>query len=231
MAELKANAAQPRLLQLLLDHKQANEVRLAAAKALMQMQNTSGADVYWQELRRPDLQLDMRLQYALALGNCRLETYRERLVEDLLQTSDFTKTLVAALALGVMRDAQALPVLLQTLDHGNAAIRRYAILGLDGFKQPEVLTALGTTANEDYDPVVRILCAARLAEAGYPEYRVLLWNALENKSEDIRAEALIALGRGADEQVLAQLKWYLRREPSVPVRATIWRILREHENR
>jgi HEAT repeat protein len=231
LSELKAAAATPRLLALLTDHVQADEVRLAAAKALMALKNTSGAETYWQELRRPGLDLDMRLQYALALGSCRLEAYRPRLVEDLLQTSDFTRSLVAALALGVMGDAQALPVLLQTLDHGNAAVRRYAILGLEGFKQTEVLTALATTANDDYDPVVRILCASRLAASGYAEYRVLLWNALENSSEDIRAEALIALGRSADARVLAQLKWYLRREPSVPVRETIWRILREHETR
>jgi HEAT repeat protein len=197
----------------------------------MQLGNTAGADIFWGELQRTSLNLDIRLQYALALGTCRLETYRGRLVEDLLQTTDFTKTLVAALALGVMGDSQAVPTLIQTLDHGSADVRRYAILGLAGFKQPEVLTALATTANSDYDPVVRILCAEHLVAAGYSEYRVLLWNALENQSEDIRSEALIALGSGADAQVLKQLKWYLRREPSVPVRATIWRILREHENR
>jgi len=81
------------------------------------------------------------------------------------------------------------------------------------------IAALATTANSDYDSVVRILCAAHLVAAGYAEYRVLLWNALDNQSEDVRSEALIALGRSADAQVLKQLKWYLRREPSVPVRA------------
>ncbi|NTV52384.1 MAG: HEAT repeat domain-containing protein [Candidatus Firestonebacteria bacterium] len=231
LAELKAASAQPQLLKLLSNRKEAEEVRLAAAKALMALGDKTGADVFWQELQRSDLTMDMRLQYALALGSCRLEAYRAPLVEDLLQTTDFTRTLVAALALGIMNDSQAVPVLLQTLDHGSAAVRRYAILGLEGFKRTEVLSALATLANEDYDPVVRILCAARLAASGYTEYRVLLWNALENQSEDIRSEALIALGRSADAQVLKQLKWYLRREPSVPVRETIWRILRAHENR
>ncbi len=230
LSSLQYHEAEPKMLSLLSDGTQPTDVRVAVAKALMAMKNTSGAEIYWKELQRKDLEWDARLQYALALGSCHNETYRERLSQD-LGSSHFSVSFSAAIALGIMGDAQSMPILIQALDHGSPLFRRYAILGLEAFKTQEVLSALASTANEDWDPVVRILCAARLAASGFPEYRVMLWNCLENASEDIRAEALIGLGRSADPLTLKQLKWYLRREPSIPVRETIWRILREAETK
>ncbi len=228
LSALNYHEAEPKLLNILSDEKQPVEVRVATAKALMTLKNTSGVDVYWKELHSKELEWDARLQYALALGNCRNNSYRERLADE-LGSSHFPISFSAALALGVMGNSQAVPLLIQSLDHGSPLIRQYAILGLEAFKFQEVLSALASTANEDWDPVVRILCAARLAASGYPEYRVMLWNCLDNSKEDIRSEALIGLGRSADPMILKQLKWYLRREPSIPVRETIWRILREAE--
>jgi hypothetical protein len=82
-------------------------------------------------------------------------------------------------------------------------------------------------ANDDPDTVVRILCSASLVRAGFPDFRVLLWNALETRQEDTRSEAIIALGACADAQTIRDLRWYLKREPSIPVRQTIQRVLRE----
>jgi HEAT repeat protein len=226
LAELHAGGLEAEFLGLLNDPAQENDVRVAAAKALMRLGSKSGAGTFWNELQRKDLDLGSRLTYALALGALRDEKFTARLTER-LSDSDFLNAFTAALALGTMGQAQARTPLVHALDHGNAAIRRYAILGLEGLRDPDSLKALADTASEDEDPLVRVLCASTLAATGHPEYRVLLWNALDNKDEDVRTEAVLALGRSADAEVLRQLKWYMRREPAVPVRENILRLLRK----
>jgi HEAT repeat protein len=225
LAELQAVVVEPKLLTLCADAAQPMEVRLAAVKALMRLGSRQGVELFWTLMNQPNLDLEPLLTFALALGATRDPRYREQLAER-LEDADFGRAFSAALALA--GDPQAKTILLHALDHSSAGIRRYAILGLEPYRDREVLKALADTVNDDLDPMVRILCASELTAAGMPEFRVVLWNALDNRSEDLRSEALIALGRSADPEVLRQLKWYLRREPSVPVRQTIWRILREH---
>jgi len=225
LAELRAVKMEPQILALLNDPAQAAEVRVAAVKALMRLGSQAGAQTYWEALQRQDLDRDSHMTYALALGLIRDRRYRSQLLE-LLEADDFIKRFTAALTLGEMGEPEAGPVLIQTLDHGDPFMRRYAILGLEGLRSAEALKALADTANDDSDPLVRVLCASSLAAAGHTDYRTILWNALDNKAEDVRSEAVIALARSADGEVLRQLKWYLRREPSVPVRETILRVLR-----
>lgn len=226
LGELKSASSQPKLLNLLADPREPDEVRIAAAKALMRLGNPAGSGLFWGQMQRPDLPLEIRLNYALALGATRSETWRAKLAQELVN-AEFGRAFCAALALGVMGDVRSENLLLKALEHGLPSIRRYAVIGLEPMTDKAVLAALADTANDDPDPVVRLLCAADLVAAGFPEFRVLLWNALDNKNEDVRSEAVIALGRTADAEILKQLKWYLRREPSVPVRETIWRVLRD----
>jgi len=229
LGELGGKTAARSVWELLQDPNESNEVHIAASKALMRLGFKQDAEFYWQELQKPDLDTNVRLTYALALGQLHDEKLRDRLAAE-LASPDFSRSFSAALALGVMGDEQAGGLLVHTLDHGNPAIRRFAILGLEGLRGQEVLKALADTANDDRDPLVRILCASSLVAAGFVDFRVLLWNALDNPDEDVRSEAVIALGRSADAETLRQLKWYLRREPSVPVRQTILRVLREAED-
>jgi HEAT repeat protein len=229
LGELQAKASEPTLLALLHDPREETEVKLAAAKSLMRLGNRQGAAIFWEELQKPKLPLEVRLTLALALGSIREEAYREKLAA-WLGNPDFELALSGALGLGVMADSRAQPLLLKALDHGYPNVRRYAILGLEGLRNQAVMTALANTAADDLDPLVRILCASSLVAAGYTDFRVLLWNALDDEHEDLRSEAVQALGRSADALTWKQLKWYLRREPSVPVRQTLQRLLREQRN-
>ncbi len=226
LGELGIAQARNKLVELVADPDERPEVKIAGAKALMRLGTRNMANVFWEELKRPSLDIETRLVCALALGSCGEQKYREMLAPD-LESVNFTESLVAALALGVMGDQRAKPILIKALEHGFPHIRRYAIMGLEGISDQEIIKALAETANDDPDHVVRILCAAALVAAGITEYRVVLWNELDNKQEDIRSEAVIALGRSLDRNTARQLKWYLRREPSVPVRQTIQRVFRE----
>lgn len=225
LAELRAPDLEPRCLELVNDRAQENDVRVAAARALMTLGSRAGAQVFWDEMRRRELDLGSRLTFALALGANRDPVFARKL-EANLGDDDFLTAFSSALALGTMGNGQGRTLLAHSLDHGEPLIRRYAILGLERIHTSESLRALADTANDDPDPLVRVLCASSLAAAGFPEYRVKIWNALDDKNEDLRQEAVIALGRNADAEILRQLKWYLRREPSVPVRETILRLLR-----
>ena len=226
LGELGISQSKDKLIELVANPDERPEVKIAGAKALMRLGTKNIARVFWEEMKRPSLDIETRLVCSLALGGCGEIKYREMLAPD-LQSANFTESLVAALALGVMGDQRAKPILIKALEHGFPAIRRYAIMGLEGISDQEVWKALGETANDDPDHVVRILCAAGLVAAGITEYRVVLWNALDHEEEDVRSEAVLALGRSLDQDTARQLKWYLRREPSVPVRQTIQRVFRE----
>jgi len=230
LGELKIAEAEDALLQIIADENEETEVRVAAAKALIKIGNPQGAAVLWKELQRPNLNLEARLTYALALGTISDEKVRREAAQD-LESPVFTKSFTAALMLGISGDNRGKALLVTALEHGYPLIRRYAILGLESIQDKESLRALADTANDDRDTVVRILCAASLVRAGFDEFRVILWNALDTRNEDIRSEAIIALGRSADAKTIRQLKWYLRREPSIPVRQTIQRVLREWKER
>jgi|GEM_PF-4117751 len=228
LGELGEPIVQGKLLERVQDPKEATEVKIAAAKGLMRLGYRGSAEVFWKELQNPKLEWETRLTLSLALGASRDPAYAGRLAA-WLHDSDFEKALSAGLALGSMGDEAAKPLLLKALEHGYPSVRRYAILGLEGILSQEVLAALANTANDDHDPLVRVLCASALSAAGLTDFRVLLWNSLDNSQEDLRSEAAVALGRSADDVTLRQLKWYLRREPSVPVRQTIQKILRERK--
>lgn len=225
LAGLKDSESEPALLAMLNDPADSAQARVAAARALMALNSRSGAETYFDQLKREDLDRETRLTYALALGATGEVRFAERL-EPNLSAGDFGQAFTAALALAGLGKSSGRALLLQALDHGDPFLRRYAILGLERHADPEVTRALSETAGDDPDVLVRILCAASLVASGHPEYRVLLWNALDQKEADLRAEAVIGLGRSADAEVLKHLKWYLRREPAVPVRETILRILR-----
>ncbi len=228
LGELGISPSKGILVKLVSDPEEKPEVKIAGAKALMKLGTRNMAKVFWEELKRPGLDIETRLICALALGSCGEQKYRDILAPD-LESANFTKSLVSALALGVMGEQRAKPILIKALEHGFPDIRRYAIMGLEGISGQEILMALAETANDDPDHIVRILCAAGLVAAGITDYRVVLWNELDNKQEDIRSEAVMALGRSMDQDTAKQLKWYLRREPSVPVRQTIQRVFREWE--
>lgn len=228
LGELKVKAAEPRLLEIITDGDETSEAQVAAARALISIGNTRGAEVLWQELQRTDLELLSRLTYALAVGAISDEKMQAEIALDLRSTK-FTKSFTAALMLGVKGDPRARIPLVTALEHGYPHIRRYAILGLENIPDDTSYRILADTANDDPDPQVRILCAASLVRAGFRDFQVILWNSLETRKEDIRSEAIIALGSIADVQIIEQLKWYLRREPSIPVRQTIQRVLRENK--
>lgn len=226
LGELVYAPAQDRLAALVSDAQETQEVRIAAARALMRLGNPAGAPLLLRALEDRDLDLSVRLTYAVALGALGDAQVREQLAPK-IHSSIYSEALTAALALAVKGDDRGRLVLFQALEHGYPAIRRFAIMGLERIADNTSLTALADAANDDPDPVVRILCSAALVRAGYPDFRVLLWNALETRQEDTRSEAIIALGAGADAQTIRDLRWYLKREPSIPVRQTIQRVLRE----
>jgi HEAT repeat protein len=226
LGDLKVKEAEPRLLEIITDADETSEAQVAAARALINIGNTRGAQVLWQELQRSDLDLNSRLTYALAVGAISDEKIQKEIAEDLRSTK-FTKSFTAALMLGVKGDPRARTPLVTALEHGYPHIRRYAILGLENIPDDTSYRVLADTANDDLDAQVRILCAASLVRAGFDDFKVVLWNSLDTRKEDIRSEAIVALGSIADEQILQQLKWYLRREPSIPVRQTIQRVFRE----
>ncbi len=224
LGELHALPAENVLVQRLADPKETEEVKIAVAKALMAMKSKKGNAYFWKALQNPDLNTSVHLTYALALANSDGAAFHQQFLKR-LQAKAFSTRLVAAVALGVMGDKHALPLLTDALDHGYPRIRRFAILGLESIADQRAIRALADTANDDKDPLVRILCAGSLMSLGRPEYEVLLWDGLESKSEDIRTEALIGLGQHMNEVIRQKLKWYLRREPSVPVRQTLNRLL------
>ncbi len=224
LGELQALPAEDMLVQHLADPKESEEVKVAVAKALMTMKSKKGSAYFWKALQNPDLETSVHLTYALALANSDGAAYHQEFLNR-LEAKEFSTRFVAAVALGVMGDKKALPLLTEALDHGYPQIRRFAILGLEAIADPHAIQALAATANDDKDPLVRILCASSLMSLGHPEYEVLLWDGLESKSEDIRTEALIGLGLHMNEVIYQKLKWYLKREPSVPVRQTLNRIL------
>ncbi|MBN1594432.1 HEAT repeat domain-containing protein [candidate division FCPU426 bacterium] len=226
LGELGCKEAAAALLERIADEKEKREVQAAAAKALVKIRHPQAAQVIEKELERPDLDLETRLLYAYTLGTLPETAAQERIAEQ-LQAADFSLALSAALMLAARGDSRGRPLLLTALEHGYPLVRRYAVLGLENIQDEEANRALADTANDDRDPLVRILCAASLVRAGFDDFRVILWNALETKKEDERSEAIIALGRTADAVTIRQLKWYLRREPSIPVRQTIQRVLRE----
>jgi HEAT repeat protein len=226
LAALRDRGAESALLAMLAEPKGMTEVQEAAARALMTLESRAGGDFYFEQLKRQDLDRRVRMTYALALAATRDLRFVERL-EGNLNASDFGQAFTAALALAGLGKGSGRSILLQALDHGDPFLRRYAILGLERDPDPEAIRALSETAGDDPDTLVRVLCAAALVGSGHPEFRVLLWNALDHKDPDLRAEAVIGLGRNADAEVRKQLKWYLRREPSVPVRETILRVLRK----
>ncbi len=226
LGELNIQAAEDKLLAIIDNGQEAGEVRIAAAKALIRLGNKNGTAVLLKELDDLDLSLQTRLAYAVTLGLTGDQAVRERLAPD-IQSSKFTRALTAALVLGLMGDAGGRSTLVTALEHGYPSIRKFAIMGLEGILDAASLKALADTANDDRDPLVRILCAASLVRAGYPDFRVILWNALDTRQEDQRAEAIIALGGSANPMVMEQLKWYLKREPSIPVRQTIQRVFRD----
>lgn len=229
LGELKIASSQPELEKRIADVREAPEVKIAAARALLLLGNARGADLFWEVLRQPKQNLEILMTCAMALGFTRNESYRERLSAE-IDSKDFTRAFLSAVALGCMGDKRARPLLIKALDHGYPSIRRYAILGLENIGDREAWHALADTANDDLDPLVRVLSASSLVHAGFPEFKVILWNALDTAKEDLRSEAVIALGRSPDRETLRQLKWYLRREPSVPVRQTIQRVFREVKN-
>lgn len=230
LGELAFAPAQERLAAIVTEAKEAQEVRIAAARALIQLGNPAGVPLILRALEDRNLDLSVRLTYAVALGALGDEKVREQLAPQ-VHSSIFSESLTAALALAVKGDDRGRTVLFQALEHGYPAIRRFAIMGLERVADNASLTALADVANDDPDAVVRILCSAALVRAGYADFRVLLWNALETRQEDTRSEAIIALGAGADPQTIRDLRWYLKREPSIPVRQTIQRVLREWKNR
>ncbi|MEW6516095.1 MAG: HEAT repeat domain-containing protein [candidate division FCPU426 bacterium] len=229
LGELGYKPAEEKLAALVADDQEAQEVRIAAGQALVRLGNPAGVPVLLHALEDRRLDLNVRLSYAMALGALGDEKIREAQAPK-LHSSVYSEALTAALVLAVKGDDRGRTVLFQALEHGYPAIRRYAILGLERIADDASLKALADAANDDPDAVVRILCSASLVKAGYPDFRVLIWNALETKDEDTRSEAIIALGQSADSRTINDLRWYLKREPSIPVRQTIQRVLREWKN-
>jgi HEAT repeat protein len=226
LGELAYAPAEQRLSGLVADPQEDQEVRIAAARALIRLGNPSGVPLLLRALEDRNLDLTVRLTYAVALGALGDEKVRDQLAPK-IHSSIYSEALTAALALAIKGDDRGRWVLFQALEHGYPAIRRFAIMGLERIADNASLKALADVANDDPDAVVRILCSASLVRAGFPDFRVLLWNALETRDEDTRSEAIIALGACADAETLHDLKWYLKREPSIPVRQTIQRVLRE----
>lgn len=230
LGEIKAMAAESALLKILKTSQEAEEVKVAAAKALTALGSKKGRDYFWEALQNPRLDTSVHLTYAMALAQTGAGPYREKLISG-LANDDFNNRFVYAVAAGSMGINQARPILVNALEHGYRLIRRYAVIGLESIADEEAVRALADTANDDQDEIVRILCAASLVGLGYPDYEIVLWNALDDKNEDVRSEALIALGTYLDNTMVEKLKWYLKREPAIPVRQTIHRLLRQWQAR
>ncbi|MCD4812506.1 HEAT repeat domain-containing protein [bacterium] len=230
LGELGVLQAKEPLRSLITNQDEASEVKVAAARALIKLGDSQGADVLWQELQSLEVPLDSRLAYAVAIGAIAKPEMKAAVFKD-LTSSQFTRAFTAALILGVMGDPSGRVKLITALEHGYSDIRRFAIIGLEGILDDKSIRALADTANDDRDPLVRILCAAGLVKAGYKDFRQVLWHTLDTRDEDIRSEVIAGLGRSADDEILYQLKWYLKREPSIPVRQTIQRVIRENRDR
>jgi len=193
LGQLGDPKAIPSLSIALLEDKNAG-VRAEAAQALGRIGDKQVAAVLAKALQE-DQNKEVRHKAAQALKQLswQPQSVKERVLYSLAQKKN--KEIIN---LG----KQALPVIIELLDHKDSEIRKESALILGEFKSATAAEALARRLAEDKVSSVRVQAAKALGLIGDPgSISSLSIALLEDKDRNVRAEAVQALGKTGDSKV------------------------------
>jgi HEAT repeat protein len=170
-------------------------VRVHAAKALRQIGEDRGLDLLYQINRSGDQEgcaAALRALYDLDEG-----TYSPELWSYALE-GDPSIRIEAYKLIASMKDERCRDMLIKGTDDKIAKIRRISYLGLEKFKEDDVLRG----GLRDIDPLVRIAAAKALGRTGEQDLKDFIRNELNGTENDVWCHGIIALAEMGDTSVI-----------------------------
>ena len=254
LCDKKSEKAVPKLLEILSDSTEPEELKIVILKYLGKTKNTDAMNVMISLIKNSSETLLTKIQESLIEMNL---PDLPKLIQPYLSSNSERERLVAVKILTKIKKPGTSYMLFPLLKDVVADIRNLVIIGLGGFKEPEVsdellnisqdksqpsqlrgqaIRSIGMIADnrmiyplfellKDDDEYVRGSVAFALGSFKNPEVIDVLGNALNDKSEFVRSMVVEAFGYLKDPKALDYLK-KARDDSSIKVKGVVARVLR-----